>query len=137
MDFFFLRIFSALEAFIFDSRQTGRRGKERGRHSVKVTGSGTRTRDGRFEDYSLYMWLHTNPYTTSAAPRTEETFKSLWNLLPVLLGLKTVFSRDDMDVCFLLPPQVAITINLPYEMVVFVDNSILYIILHRSWTKTI
>ncbi|KAK5607763.1 hypothetical protein CRENBAI_012265, partial [Crenichthys baileyi] len=48
--------------------QTGRRGKERGRHSAKVAGSGTRTRDGRFEDYSLYMWSRANPYTTSDAP---------------------------------------------------------------------
>ncbi|MED6259706.1 hypothetical protein ATANTOWER_028911 [Ataeniobius toweri] len=64
--FFFLNFFGT-RGLYFDSRQTGRRGKERGRHSAKVAGSGTRTRDGRFEDYSLYVWSHTNPYTTSAA----------------------------------------------------------------------
>ncbi|MED6247744.1 Intersectin 1 (SH3 domain protein) [Ataeniobius toweri] len=37
-------------------RQTGKRGRERGRHSANVTGSGTRTRDGRFEDCSLRIW---------------------------------------------------------------------------------
>ncbi|MED6265398.1 ATP-binding cassette sub- A member 1, partial [Characodon lateralis] len=62
-----LKYKQALEAFIFDSRQTGRTGKERGRYSAKVVGSGTRTRDGRFEDYSLYMWSCAKPYTTSAA----------------------------------------------------------------------
>ncbi|MEQ2185605.1 Sorting nexin-18 [Goodea atripinnis] len=64
-----IHVQKALEAFIFDSRQTGRRGKESGRHSAKVAGSRTRTQDGHFEDCSLYMWSRTNPYTTSATPR--------------------------------------------------------------------
>ncbi|MEQ2314617.1 hypothetical protein AMECASPLE_014038 [Ameca splendens] len=64
-------VFSALEAFIFDSRQTGRRDKERGTHSAKVAGSGTRTQDGRFVDYSLYMWSRANPYTTSGTPGNQ------------------------------------------------------------------
>ncbi|MEQ2299261.1 hypothetical protein AMECASPLE_013531 [Ameca splendens] len=53
--FFSLRLYSALEAFIFDSRQTGRRGKERGRHLAKVAGSGTSTWHAHFKDYSRYM----------------------------------------------------------------------------------
>ncbi|MED6256233.1 hypothetical protein ATANTOWER_022284, partial [Ataeniobius toweri] len=53
----FLSCAGTLVAFIFDSRQTGKRGRERGRHSANVAGSGTRTRDGRFEDCSLRIWI--------------------------------------------------------------------------------
>ncbi|MED6290537.1 hypothetical protein CHARACLAT_014112 [Characodon lateralis] len=49
--------------------------QERGRHSANVAGSGTQTRDSRFEDYSLCIWLCAFAPAPSA-PRPSSCFLS-------------------------------------------------------------